>query len=193
MRIIAGSFKGRKLVAPKGDDTRPTTDRVRESLMSTIASARGGFENAHVLDVFAGSGALGFEALSRGAATATFYEKSAGAIRALRQNAELLGLDLSNHAIFQSDVLKYRPRFAGNKFDIVFLDPPYALDHIEILNLITALQEEGVIAQDALISYEHSKKISQALEKNLLNSSWSVISEKKYGDTTIDLLQYRQD
>ena len=72
MRIIAGEFRGRTLLAPKGDGTRPTTDRVRESVMSTVFSARGGFEDAMVLDAFAGSGALGLEALSRGAARAVF-------------------------------------------------------------------------------------------------------------------------
>lgn len=187
MRIIAGKFGGRKLVAPKGDNTRPTTDRVRESLMSTLSSARGGFEGAQVLDAFAGSGALGFEALSRGAATVTFYEKNAGAIRTLRQNATTLGLTLSEHAIYQSDILKYPPRFAGKPFDLVFLDPPYLLDHTEILALINTMHAQGVISQDALISYEHLKKTDAQIEEDF-TPTWDLLTRKHYGDTTITLL-----
>ena len=92
MRIIAGEYRGRRLQAPKGDATRPTTDRVRESLMSALSSARGGFEGAVVLDAFAGSGALGLEALSRGAASAHFFEKDGVALRALCANVEALGV-----------------------------------------------------------------------------------------------------
>ena len=93
MRIIAGEFRGRTLLAPKGDGTRPTTDRVRESVMSTVFSARGGFEDAMVLDAFAGSGALGLEALSRGAARAVFYERAPEAVKVLQKNVEKMGLE----------------------------------------------------------------------------------------------------
>ena len=91
MRIIAGAWRGRPIVAPKGEGTRPTTDRVREAVMSAVSSARGGFDDAVVLDAFAGSGALGLEALSRGAASAHFYEVEGAALRALRANCEKLG------------------------------------------------------------------------------------------------------
>lgn len=191
MRIIAGKFKGRKLLAPKGNDTRPTTDRIRESLMSTLTSMRGGFEGAQVLDAFAGSGALGFEALSRGAETVTFYEKSAGAIRVLRTNAAALGLGLSDHAIYQGDVMKHYPRFVGRPFDLVFLDPPYTLDYSEILKMIKLLYAQGVLAKNALISYEHSRKTDLRVEEELNTASWDIVSRKKYGDTTIDLLQHQ--
>ena len=93
MRIIAGEFRGRTLKAPKGEGTRPTTDRVREAMMSTVHSARGGFDDAVVLDAFAGSGALGLEALSRGARSVQFCERGGEALRALNANVRLLGLD----------------------------------------------------------------------------------------------------
>ena len=92
MRIIAGEFRGRTLKAPKGEGTRPTTDRVREAMMSTVHSARGGFDDAVVLDAFAGSGALGLEALSRGARSVQFCERGGEALRALNANVRLLGL-----------------------------------------------------------------------------------------------------
>ncbi|MDR0515232.1 MAG: RsmD family RNA methyltransferase, partial [Coriobacteriaceae bacterium] len=92
MRVIAGEFKGRPLKAPRSDTTRPTADRVREATMSSITSARGGFEGALVLDAFAGSGALGIEALSRGAAWSCFFETDRQALRALKANIEGLSL-----------------------------------------------------------------------------------------------------
>ena len=92
MRIVAGAFRGRSVQAPAGEGTRPTTDRVREALFSSLYSLRGGFEGAVVLDAFAGSGALGIEALSRGAAQAVFYENDAKAAAVLKRNLASLGL-----------------------------------------------------------------------------------------------------
>ena len=113
MRIIAGEYRGRRLQAPKGDATRPTTDRVRESLMSALSSARGGFEGAVVLDAFAGSGALGLEALSRGAASAHFFEKDGVALRALCANVEALGVPTlgagARARLHRADVLERPP------------------------------------------------------------------------------------
>ncbi|MVN40039.1 RsmD family RNA methyltransferase, partial [Gordonibacter urolithinfaciens] len=112
MRIIAGEFKGRTIKAPKGDGTRPTTDRVRESLMSAVNSACGGFEGATVLDAFAGSGALGLEALSRGAACAHFFERDGAAQRVLCGNVRALGLEARRARIHRGDVLRDPPAHA---------------------------------------------------------------------------------
>ena len=109
MRIIAGEFRGRTLKAPKGEGTRPTTDRVREAMMSTVHSARGGFDDAVVLDAFAGSGALGLEALSRGARSVQFCERGGEALRALNANVRLLGLDARRARVRKGDVLKEVP------------------------------------------------------------------------------------
>ena len=98
MRIIAGEYRGRVLKAPKGEGTRPTTDRVREAMMSVVNSARDGFDDAVVLDAFAGSGALGLEALSRGARCVQFCERAGEALKALNANVAALGLDAAARA-----------------------------------------------------------------------------------------------
>jgi 16S rRNA (guanine966-N2)-methyltransferase len=122
VRIIAGEWRGRPLQAPAGQRTRPTADRTRETLFSMLASRIGSFEGLRVADLYAGSGALGLEALSRGAAQATFVETDAGAVRAIRAN--LLALKAESRA----EVLSLSARTLGRSqpFDLVFADPPYA-------------------------------------------------------------------
>ena len=155
MRIIAGEFRGRTLKAPKGEGTRPTTDRVREAMMSTVHSARGGFDDAVVLDAFAGSGALGLEALSRGARSVQFCERGGEALRALNANVRLLGLDARRARVRKGDVLKDVP-YARPPFDLVFLDPPYACAAAEVLGLVVALRTRAALSDDAIVVYEHA-------------------------------------
>lgn len=120
MRIIAGQWRGRPLAAPKGDATRPTADRTREALFSMLASRVGSFEDLAVADFFAGSGALGFEALSRGAASCLFVEQDRAALDALRANAEKLGVRADIRA---TSVLALGP--APKPMDVILMDPPY--------------------------------------------------------------------
>ena len=120
MRIIAGQWRGRPLAAPKGDATRPTADRTRETLFSMLLSRVGSFEGLAVGDFFAGSGALGFEAISRGAASCIFVEQDRAAIDAIRANGDKLGL---RPDIRQSSVLSLGP--AQKPLDLIFMDPPY--------------------------------------------------------------------
>lgn len=120
MRIIAGAFRGRPLVAPKGDATRPTADRTREALFSMLTSRVGSFEGLAVADLFAGSGALGLEALSRGAASCLFVEQDRAALDALRANAEKLGIRPDIRA---GSVLSLGP--AAKPLDLIMMDPPY--------------------------------------------------------------------
>jgi 16S rRNA (guanine966-N2)-methyltransferase len=120
MRIIAGNWRGRPLVAPRGDATRPTADRTRETLFSMLMSRVGSFEGLAVGDFFAGSGALGFEALSRGAASCLFVEQDKPAIDAIRANGEKLGI---RPDIRQTSVLSLGQ--APAPLDILFMDPPY--------------------------------------------------------------------
>ncbi|MCW4460588.1 16S rRNA (guanine(966)-N(2))-methyltransferase RsmD [Sphingomonas sp. BT-65] len=120
MRIIAGQWRGRPLVAPKGDATRPTADRTREALFSMLASRIGSFEGLAVADLFAGSGALGLEALSRGAASCLFVEQDRAALDALRANAEKLGVRADVRA---TSVLALGP--APKPMDLILMDPPY--------------------------------------------------------------------
>ena len=121
MRIIAGEWRGRAIAAPPGMATRPTADRVRETLFSMLASRLGSFEDLRVADLFAGSGALGLEALSRGAAHATFVENAPQALAALRRNAEKLGA--SDRVRILSGSALALPK--SQAFDLIFADPPY--------------------------------------------------------------------
>ena len=122
MRIIAGEWRGRLIDAPPGQATRPTADRVRETLFSMLTSRLRSFEDLRVADLFAGSGALGLEALSRGAGSATFVEKDAKAAAAIRRNAERLGA-ADRARILASSALAL-PR--SDPFDVILADPPYA-------------------------------------------------------------------
>jgi 16S rRNA (guanine966-N2)-methyltransferase len=121
MRIIAGEWRGRSIDAPPGPATRPTADRVRETLFAMLASRVGSFEDLRVADLFAGSGALGFEALSRGAASATFVESDAAAVTAIRRNAVKLGA--AERARIVGGSALALPR--SDPFDLIFADPPY--------------------------------------------------------------------
>src|SRR3954467_15650634 len=120
MRIISGQWRGRRLVAPAGNATRPTSDRVREALFSIL----GALDGERVLDLFAGSGALGLEALSRGAASATFVERAPAALRVLRDNVADLGASAEVVAADARAHLR-AARAQGAQYDLVFLDPPY--------------------------------------------------------------------
>lgn len=122
MRIIAGEWRGRKLVAPEGDATRPTADRTRETLFSMLVSRLGSFEGLAVADLFAGSGALGLEALSRGAASCVFVEQASAAIRALRSNIASLRTQ-ARCDVRAASVLALGP--AKRPLDLILLDPPY--------------------------------------------------------------------
>lgn len=122
MRIIAGKYRGRNVAAPKGDITRPTGDRTRETLFNMLVSRLGSFEGLSVADLFAGSGALGIEALSRGAETCLFVEEDAQAVNALRKNIETLDLR-STTKVEQGSVMRLAP--AKATYDLILLDPPY--------------------------------------------------------------------
>ena len=122
MRIIAGEWRGRKLVAPKGDFTRPTADRTRETLFSMLASRLGSFEGLSVLDLFAGSGALGLEALSRGAGHCLFVEQESEAVKTIRANIDTFDARTRTQ-VQQGSVMSLGPAKAPH--DLILLDPPY--------------------------------------------------------------------
>lgn len=189
MRIIAGEYRGRRLEAPKGQGTRPTTDRVRESLMSAIHSARGGFEDARVLDAFAGSGALALEALSRGAASAVLCERDREAAATIERNLRTLGLSRETGRLVRGDVMRRPPAAPGAPFDLVFLDPPYATAPADVFALIARLAEAGSLAPDAIVSYEHDAADDAAVEALAAEAGWAVASHRRFGDTAIDLLE----
>lgn len=129
MRVVSGELGGRKLVTPEGEDTRPTSERVREAIFNSLFSL-GAIEGARVLDLFAGSGALGIEALSRGAEHATFVEQDRAALAALRENVETLNIG-SDSAVIAGDGLRHLASMAD--YDLILLDPPYGFDGWEEL------------------------------------------------------------
>ncbi len=149
MRIVAGEWRGRTLAAPPGSTTRPTADRVRQALFDMLLHAPWGgravFEGASVLDVFAGTGALGLEALSRGAARATFIERDRAALTALRANIAACRAD-SMCSVLATDALRPPP---GQACGIIFLDPPYGEDLVP--RAVSALSAAGWIAPGALV------------------------------------------
>lgn len=149
MRIVAGKWRGRVIEAPPGQATRPTADRVRETLFSMLASRLGSFEDLRVADLFAGSGALGFEAISRGAASATFVESDAKAAAVIRRNAEQLG---ATGQVLGSSALAL-PR--SQPFDLIFADPPYAAGAGTAV--LQAVESAGWLASGGWISIETSR------------------------------------
>ena len=152
MRIIAGKWRGRPLEAPPGSATRPTADRVRETLFSMLTSRLGTLEDLRVADLFAGSGALGFEALSRGAAHATFVENDAKAAAIIRRSAENLGASMQILAISALALRRAGP------FDLVFADPPYASGAGTAA--VRSVLDAGWLAPGGWMSVETSRKDS---------------------------------
>lgn len=141
MRVISGEFGGRKLIAPNGLSTRPTTDKVRQAVFNSLASM-GVLEGATIADLYAGSGALGIEALSRGAESCIFVERDRSALAALRENLQTLGLE-SRSQVAATDVLAYAPGITA--VDIALVDPPYTFANWS--NLLEVLRAGLVIAE----------------------------------------------
>ena len=179
MRIIAGEFRGRPLKSLKGDATRPTTDRVREALMSSLVSARG---------TLAGSGALGLETLSRGAGHVMFCEQGKEAARVVEGNISSLKLSRSRYTLRRGDTFTL-PQVKGLAFDLVFLDPPYAFEAEKVLGLVRDLDKAGRIACGALVVYEYAKKDKAAVEQACDALEYTVVSVKNYGDTSLVTLR----
>ncbi len=169
--MIAGSRRGATLISPRGRETRPTGDRVREALFSILATVEG----ARVLDLYAGSGALAIEALSRGAAEATMIDSSPAAITTIRRNLEALGLSAEVRRTGAADFLK-RARTAARQYDLVFVDPPYRQASGLGPQLTGALA--SVLAPEARVVAESDRRAPLHLELPLLD-------ERRYGDTLI--------
>lgn len=172
MRVIAGLYGGRRLVVPPGDATRPTSDRVREALFSVLGQS---VREARVLDLFAGSGALGIEALSRGAATAVFVDHAPMAIEAIRANLAALGIEAEVQRIEARAWLRTASARA-DAYDLVFLDPPYRRAGELGRELTEGLA--AVLAAGARIITESDRRDPLELELPLAD-------ERRYGDTVI--------
>ena len=179
MRIIAGEARGRKLYAPGGEDTRPTADRVRESVFGILGPR---VLEARVLDLFGGTGALALEALSRGAARATIVDSSVKAIACIRRNAEaVLGADMARVEIFRADYRQAIERLA-QPFDLVFLDPPYRME-TAYGDALTRLRQRGLLAEGALAILERAEARAIALPEG-----FSVRDARRYGETCVEFI-----
>ena len=188
MRIVAGKLKGRVIAAPAGEGTRPTTDRVREALFSSLYSLRGDLAGAVVLDAFAGSGALGIEAISRGAQSALFCERDAKAVAVLKRNLDVCGLGSPQVEVLRCDVLRTPLGNRAQAFDLLFLDPPYAYDAALVLGSVRALANAGMLADEALIVYEHGVEYASDVAKAAEEAALVCLTVKKYGKTGVTIL-----
>jgi 16S rRNA (guanine966-N2)-methyltransferase len=190
MRIVGGVWRGRRLSAPKGLDTRPTTDRAREGLFGALEARLGaGLSGAVVLDLFAGTGALGLEALSRGASRAVFVECDARALVALEANVAALGAGTAG-VVVRGDAFAAGIARAGalGPFALLLLDPPYRIDAARVWAAVGALESAGALTRDALVAYEHAKA-------DMLADPAGFAQERTYvyGDSAVTLFRRMAD
>lgn len=174
MRIIAGKHRGRKLLELKEDGVRPTLDRVRESLFNILSQK---VIDSSFLDLFTGSGAVGIEALSRGAKKVTFVDKNPKIIAHVKKNLSLIN---ETGECFVSDY-KTALKKLGGSYDVIYLDPPYAFDSYEVTN---AIENSGILSDDGLVIYEHD-----SASKILVSDAWEIYDERKYGIATLSFLR----
>jgi 16S rRNA (guanine966-N2)-methyltransferase len=182
MRIVAGSHRGRRLETPPDERIRPTSDRIRESLFNILHHRLEGFIGKRVLDGFAGTGALGFEALSRGAESALFVDSDRDALALCRRNAASLGL--TAQADFQLGDLTHPPRSAG-AFDLILLDPPYGKGLAAAA--LSALGAAEWLAPQAIAVIEADKS-----QPEVIPEGFSTIDSRDYGRTRIVLARWTQ-
>lgn len=187
MRIVGGQHKGKKLSPPTSDKTRPTSDRLRESLFNRLTHGIDGFEleGARVLDLFAGTGALGLEALSRGAAFALFVEDASAARGTIRRNIETLE-ETGRTKLFKRDATRLGKMQRFEPFTLIFLDPPYGKSLAE--KALESAIDGGWLAENALIVLEESKS-SQITWPDTLTP----LDTRTTGDTTLHLARYKRD
>lgn len=187
MRIIAGAHKGARLTSPSGANTRPTSDRVKESLFSML-DGYGVVLAANVLDLFAGSGGLGFEAMSRGAAQVDFVDSSLASIRSLQANADKLGLDHSA-TVHAGDVLQFLAGLPGPEnpesrvFDLVFMDPPYPLGEDAVTQILRRLRTH--LDMESIVVVERAARSPEPTMPDGLE----VFRAKTFGETAIHFVQ----
>ncbi len=180
MRVIAGRLGGRPLRAPKGRATRPTSDRVKEALFSIL----GALDDLRVLDLYAGTGALGIEALSRGARAAVFVEEASAALSALRENVRALGLEPASKIVAARVERSLARLVELGPFDCVLVDPPYA-DAVGALAFVESLVEAGALAEEGLVVLEHDKATVLSPDRLALASC------RTYGTTALSFFRLR--
>lgn len=175
MRIIGGQAGGRRLVVPPAG-TRPTTDRVREALFSSLEALLGGWTGLRVLDAYAGSGAVGLEALSRGASAAIFVERDRRTAALLRRNVATVGLPGAEVVVADAQHADL-----PGPYDLVFLDPPYAVPDTEVAGILERLVSAGAIAPDGLAVVERGVRSGAPWPA----SGWDALRRRDYGETSL--------
>lgn len=183
MRIVGGKFRGRSISAPEGSDTRPTTDRVREAVFNRLEHGVPGFsiDGTRVLDLFAGTGALGLEALSRGAKHAHFIDNSDTARGLIRRNADTLGV-IGQCKLWRRDAACLGSCTPMSPYSLVFLDPPYNKGLAE--RALTSLTTGSWLAENAVVVVEEAANVDVAVPDEL-----TLLGDHRYGDTKILTLQ----
>jgi 16S rRNA (guanine966-N2)-methyltransferase len=185
MRIVGGRWRGRPLKAPKGDGTRPTSDRVREALFDALAARLGSdLGGGAVLDLYAGTGALALEALSRGCSRAVFVEDSRAALEALRANVASVGAG-ERAAVVAADARKgglVRASSLG-PYALLLIDPPYRIDAASVADALGRLLHAGALQEDAIVAYEHSSAVPVTDIEG-----FAVVRTYVYGETAVTLL-----
>ncbi|MFM1786821.1 MAG: rRNA ((966)-N(2))-methyltransferase [Actinomycetota bacterium] len=176
-RIIAGIAKGRNLKVPPSG-TRPTSDRVREAVFTSLTSRLGNFAELSVLDLYAGSGAFALEAMSRGAANAVLVEKHPATASVIKENAKITGFDVE---VKTSDVKTYLNSSATMKFDVVYIDPPYDHSNEEVEQVLKLLIENGYLAQEGIVVVERSARGEQFTWPE----GYEQVQERSYGETLV--------
>ena len=177
MRIIAGAYKGRRLTTPRGDTTRPTADQVRIALLDTLMPW---LPEARVLDLFAGAGGVGLEALSRGAAHVTFVERDARAMQALRANVATLDVAPVVRVLRESvRRALHALRVEAARFDVVFLDPPYEGD--DVRETLESLGDAALLADGAVVVAQHLTKRAPPASTGALTA----FRTRRFGETTL--------
>lgn len=184
MRIISGKARGTKLYTLEGMNTRPTLDRVKESIFNIIQNE---IDGAKVLDLFAGSGAIGLEFLSRGAKEAVLCDKSKEAIEVIRKNINKIHME-EKTKVFNTDFETCLEKIKNQQFDIIYLDPPYATNYI--VKSLKKIIEFGIITKDStiIIETDDEKRILKEIE----NLEIEIVDKRKYGRATIIFLKYRK-
>jgi 16S rRNA (guanine966-N2)-methyltransferase len=188
VRVVAGTARGRRLVTPPGRDVRPTLDRVREAIFNALVSLDA-VRDAVVADLFAGSGALGIEALSRGAAHVTFVDPSAASIDAVRTNLDATGFAGSATVLRRDafDVLRAGAGAFGGPVGLVLADPPYAFDRwAELLEALLP-----TLAPDAVVVAERDRPIDEALATRVTELGGGILRERRYGGTVVAMLSFQ--
>lgn len=186
MRIVAGQWGGRRIEAPAGRETRPTSDRVREAIFSAVTARLGTLDDTDVLDLYAGSGALGIEALSRGAAHVTFVESDRRAVERIRKNLQLLEAPAHRWVTVCSAVERLdAARLAARPASLLLADPPYRIDAARVTQVLEALGAGGAIRHGSLVVYEHAARAEVRWPDGFSDAGTRV-----YGDTGVSYSTY---